>query len=546
MATKKKKYRTGSGTNGVIRNYLPDPLEANANAQIMMAKAEANAQSDPFAMGLDMMAMYSQQIGQGLGGIKGAYGLEGEEQINVEGNEIVDDPTMGAMEMLGPSHDEGGIDMDVSPETNVFSDKVIDPNGKTMAEKKKKREKAKKNLVRMLEEDSLDKPRRNAYERKLAQLEAEEEQDLQTQDEAGMFAELMGLPHTGEDGFAKYGMRKKKIFGGGTNPIGGYSGASQYLEKDRDLISKYNPDFDPSNPDSILGLQTTLADFFGADIPELKDAKYGPVTHDYMNRYAQERSKGSQSVIDPELRGDFPTTNITGEIAPNMARPGSGVGDGEGGIGSVLEGMDFDMPQIGDMVKLAGNLHGMTSQMRNVKDARAGDTPHPNHYKDVGKEAVATLEGSKGDLEAMKANQESRIRREAVGNRRRGRRSARGINQMRATDAVTDMQTNMAELDIFDNIASKHMGIDQAIAQTQMGASQAVARGAETARDLTDRDRHSYYSAKGRALGDVTKGLQQTGKDLNQMALNPVQMRLLEALGEHYTVDKKGNVTRKK
>lgn len=466
MATKKKKYRTGSGTQGVVRNYLPDPIESNAKADLLSAKADAEAFDNPFAMGLDMMAMYSGQIAQGLGSIKGAYGLEGEEQINVEGGEVVDDPTMGAMEMEGPSHDDLGIDMNVSPETDVFSVKVKDADGKSMADKKKKREKMKKALVKMLEEDHLDKARKNAYKRKLEQLEAEEEKDLTTQDQAGMFAELLGLPHTGEDGYAKYGMRKKKIYG-----------------EERDKVES--------------------------------------VVSPYLN---------SQGIV----KGDIilPKSNTIPKINT--------------GVTSEKNQNDFDLPfQLGDVIKLAGNLHGMTSQMRNVKEARAEDTPHPNHYKDVGRDAIATLEGSKGDLDAMGANQESRVRKEASANKRRGRQSARGINQMRAMDAVSNMQTTMADMDIFDMIAKQKMGINQSIASTEMGASQAKAQGSAMARDLTDRDRHAYFTAKGSALGDVTKGLQQTGKDFNQMALNPVQMRLLEALGEYFTVDKQGNIKRK-
>ncbi len=503
MAKKKKKYRTGSGTQGVVRDYLPDPLEINTNAQLTMAKAEAEAMADPFAMGMDMLAANAGNISQAVGGIgvpKAMYGdkkaMYGEEGINVEGNEVVDDPTVGAFEVQGPSHDEGGVDLDVSPETNIFSDKVVDKDGKSMAERKKKREKAMKNLVKMLEEDSLDKPRKNAYKRKLSQLEAEEQKDLEVQDEAGMLAELLGLEHTGADGYAKYGQRKKYAWGSGFNP--------QMIQA---LMQATNPN---------------------ASLESLNQG--------------QDPLKGDNMQFHSVPKTDTTANKASGDMGEGMplGTPKSG------GTGTVdPREMDLSPGMLGNAVKLAGNAFGGISQLMNTEEARAGDMAHPNYSKNVGKDAIATLEGSKGDLDAMKANQQSRVRREAVGNRRRGRASARGVNQMRATDAVTDMQTNMAEMDIFDNVASKHMGIDQSIAQTQMGASQAKAQGAYMARENTDKDRGQYYTNRGVGFKNLSNAIQQTGADINQMAKDPVTMKLINSLSEHFELLRDGTMKQK-
>jgi len=457
------------GTTGKATNYLPDPMEVNAQQDILIAKANAEAASDPYAIGVEMFGQIASQIGPGMAPTPGAaampkaaygkkYAYGGKTQMNVEGNEVVDDPTVGSVEMEGNSHDKGGIDVDVDPGTDVYSDKVLDEKGKSMAQRKKAREKARKSIVDMLEQDSLDAPRRNAYKRKISQLEEEEKRDLDTQEQAGMMAELLGMNHTGEDGYAKYGSRKKMAYGDGT-------------------------------------LQGSASDAMGR----------------------LENDFNSQS--DFEAPGNFEN------------------------FMSALEG---NAPRGGDVMKLFGNMSGAFGMNKNVENARAGDTAHTNLYKNVGDDAVDTLDNAGAELNAIEQNQRQNIRRNASANKREGRRTSRGINTMRATDAVTNMQSNMAELNLVDNMAMQKMGLDKSKAGVQLTSSQAKAKGAALARDNNDRDRDNYFSNKGAAIANMSKALQQTGKDLNSMALSDVEMELLQNFSSNFDVDKNGVLKQKK
>lgn len=492
---KKKKYRTGSGTHGnAVKNYLPDPLEANAQNQIMLAEAELDATQDPFVIGTKLAAQYVPQIAgmfsPGGGMIKAMYGKGESEQVNVEKGEVVSDPTQGSVEMDGPTHDGGGTNLEVSSEADIFSDQVRNAKGVSMAKKEKKRKKTMQDLVKMIDEDSLDKPRKNAYKRKIKQLEAEKQKDLQVQEQAGMFAELLGLNHTGEDGYAKYGKKKYST---------GKTGRESFL----DVLN--------------LGLNNT------------EDAFSNKAKTDMGEAYNE---KLKLDTAAPDLGEGYNRGFVEGSTPieeSDSSTPMSSFGD-----------MTY-----GDMVKLAGNAYGAYAQLENTQANRAGDTPHKNEYRDVGREAIATLEGSKGDLNAMKANQESRIRRDAQSNKRQARSSSRGINTMRATDAVSNMQVMDMERALFDSVSGQKMKIDQGIAQTQMGASQAKAQGALMARDNNDRDRDTYYTNLGIAKSNISNAMQQTGKDINQIIKNPVMLELMQNFSKYFNVSSEGVITQK-
>ena len=61
--------------------------------------------------------------------------------INAEGGEVVDTPNGVPVELNGPSHASGGIDLEVPQGTEIYSKRLKGEDGKSMADRKKKREK---------------------------------------------------------------------------------------------------------------------------------------------------------------------------------------------------------------------------------------------------------------------------------------------------------------------------------------------------------------------------------------------------------------------
>lgn len=226
----KKKYANGTGVNG----YIPDPNKVMADYDIMLAKAEQKANNN---IGLKIVPIVSSLaqsfiksgagasgggaeagIGAGEGttpaAIKGnsqfnsgtfmnaaqqdtfmqnqyaALGMnDAQGAIEAEGGEVVETPGGEQVELNGPSHENGGVDMNVPQGTKIYSDR-LKKDGKTMAERKKARELKLSKIDEVLDKNKTDKAIKNAYERRKIALDQEEEGDLMMQEMASTFENM--------------------------------------------------------------------------------------------------------------------------------------------------------------------------------------------------------------------------------------------------------------------------------------------------------------------------------------------------------------------
>lgn len=534
MKKKKRKKKASYGTQGKkITNFIPGIDDATASANLMLDKANAAAMSDPTAMGINMggqiLGSLLSQQGAGFNleeaGLA-AFGQEGENRkVEAEGEEVMDGPTTGPQKIQGPSHDNGGVDMEVPFDTDIFSDRVVDESGKTMAERKEVRERKKKSIVEMLEKGGKhDAAKRNAYKRKLKQLESQEQKDLESQSQAGLLASLLQMPHSGnEDGEASVEPQAEPqqteelpqenvVKPQNENSEGeiAANGLTGLMGAGVDLVNSFNKQKEGLN---------TLADLNFGETPEVSDEDIG-ATIQGQNAISQGRAEQSENRGQTSSSGDnFFSRLLSGDV-------------------------DVNLPGMGDVMKLAGNVKGARDGIKSVEEARAGDSIHTNQYENVGEDALETYENMGADLEGMKASEKQRILRQTKAAKRNARANSRGVNQMRATDAIAEMQSAVAQNDLFSKIASQQMDIDNKKAATQMSASQAKAKGKQIARDLNDKDRHAYHTAKGAAKQNIAKAMQVTGKDLNDMKLNRQQIELLDMLSDHYTI-KNGKIVAK-
>jgi hypothetical protein len=168
--TKRKKYATGTS----VKNYMENPYSELQQNQINRIKGQAEAANNPFTQGLDVLGGLMMQFGaqgmegQGLAGKvfdTAAYGGEvGKVPVEVEGDEVAETPDGNMMEFKGPSHEQGGIDADLEPGTEIYSDR-IKVKGKTMADRKKKREGKKQTLESLLSKNPTDALTKNALKR---------------------------------------------------------------------------------------------------------------------------------------------------------------------------------------------------------------------------------------------------------------------------------------------------------------------------------------------------------------------------------------------
>lgn len=229
MAKKKKKYQVGTGRAGIVRNYIKTPEQTIAENDIAFAKAQAKAASNPWTMALDavggMAVNYGTSMMGGSGGAaKGAIGagvsagsmanggVVGSEEVEIEGEEVIEDPNGNVAQAKGPSHENGGIDVELPRGTKVFSKRIKKFN-ESMATRKLKREKRLNRINKKLEQSPSDKALKNTLKRIQITNEQEEQADLQVQEMISAMESDIKLAYgTGSNGIQR---TKRKMFFGG-------------------------------------------------------------------------------------------------------------------------------------------------------------------------------------------------------------------------------------------------------------------------------------------------------------------------------------------
>ena len=158
--------------------------------------------------------------------------------------------------------------------------------------------------------------------------------------------------------------------------------------------------------------------------------------------------------------------------------------------------------------------------MKNTEKNRAGDTPNVNSFEDFGNDALDRIDDAKGYIGAQRDNALTDLETDRTGAINRNRKSARGVNTMRALDLATDVNANNAQSDIYDNFSKQMMGLLSQQAGFENQQDSAVMQG-EQNRDLADRqDRDNYFTQMAQDIATKGQGTQQVGKMLNENKAN--------------------------
>lgn len=523
---KRRKYNTGTGAGGV-NNYVVNPNETLAEYQLMMDQAKAEGDSNIWAntviplassIGTSLLSSYangkSQELPQNALGNSNASG-----PIEVEGGEILEAPNGQMQKAVGPSHEQGGIDTEVEAGTRIFSDQ-LKRGGKTMAQRKEAREKRLANLEKTAAERKGDAATKNTFDRMKIQLDKEEESDLMMQEMADAVSKMK---EASGQGAPKYD--------GGTGITGvppkygkGYNQEMFQPLVDNYLIANPGKDFDAA------AFQTSLG-FTGKNIDGvLGENSYNVGTRMYNPPTAIESKTAGFSPMSPK-----PTSS---------GNPNSMIMSDPSAQGPVMEkAVGGFNPTVGDITGIVGNMYSAMSGINNTNQNRAGDIPNINPYANFGKEALDANSDSMKYVEGVTANAKTNNRRNAISTKRSARNSSRGLNQQRAMDMAIDLEANNQELAIDDNGSNKLMQLLSQKSQLENQQDQMV-MGGEGERDMNNRkDRDAFYTQKGKDLAGIGMGIQQTGKDLNDIAGNDMEMKLLNQMSKYFQFDANGNVT---
>lgn len=443
---------------------------------------------------------------KGYGGDMYAYG---GEPIEVEGGEVMEYPNGAMAEVSGPSHEQGGVDVNVPDGTKIYSDR-LKIEGETMKERKKKREKHLAKLDKLMQASPQDRLVKNTYDRSKFHIEMEEAQDMQLQNAmndiynntGGVGMEALQGMGTPQEELAAYGgqyayggqkwygcggqygcggMKKRYRVGGSTDPddplFGGFFDAMNYMGRYQDVL----------NQDAIVP-----TDRIAPNLNQTIHTQRLPI-----NPYS--------AIAKPKTT---PAPYINQTPPP------------------------YQMT-VGDYVGMAGNAFNAIAPIMNTKAAARATKPVMNRFKGFGQRALDTNQSA---LDAYQTAKEEAARdiSTAVGSARLNNRSgARGINTLRALDVATTAGANKAN-------AAARTGFVQNVANLLGQRSQlfnlqdqAEMEGQSKADEANAMNLDNYYSTMANNLVNFGTNVQGIGKSLNKSKYNDAQIRLLRKLSPY-------------
>lgn len=498
---KRKKFALGSGAFGVGNNIY------SGEASYKEPKKENFG---------DWFLENGQMVGSALalgsnffGTPSFAYG--GKVPVEVEGQEVGETPSGQVIDFKGPSHEQGGIDIDLPKGTEIFS-KRIKIGGRTMAERKKARESKILSLERLLEKNGNDKLLKDSLKRTAENNEKEEAKDQEIQSMISAVKARIAGNNVQKPG-------QKMAWGGyaGVDP----SVVQQQLQMDG--LNLFDWDAFMRGQKQTAGPSQPTASFFG---PQNPDGSSGDPSQYFKPRIGE---------WDPNA--NYGEGSYNGQIKKGKLVGGSGAETkGGNGLGNLTPG---------DITGLAGTMYSSFRPMQNTKEQRAGDTPNTNAYEDYGKQGLETMEDAKGYIGGQRDKALNDIESARARITASGRNSARGVNSMRALDLAANANANSAEGDVYDNFSKQMMQLLSQQAGFENAQDSAV-MGGEQARDLADRqDRDQYYSNLAQDISSKGQGIQTMGKMLNQNKRNTVAETAVNNSSSNYMFNSKGELTDK-
>lgn len=501
-----------------------------------------------------------------------AYGGEIPQlPVEVEGEEVGETPDGNVMKFKGPSHEQGGIDVNLPEGTEMFS-KRIKVDNVSMADRKSRREKRTLTLEKLLEKNKNDILSRNTLMRTKQVNEKEEEFDKSIQE---LIKGL--LPQEVKEKNHLVDINEKQKFqGGGTV---GFERGSKPLNP----FIKYLLEENANNSGTIPSLATP------GIVPTKKFSGKKLYSKLKINDYFSDSLNNVLSHLDLDLNLDDPKSVKNYQKAIGMKKP-----DGKFGIDTfkatkeqvipivsntykpslINENYKTELPKIdsatkfympgpnlsnkkpvdfnlgtitpGDIISMMGNYVSTFEPMKNTLENRAGDTPNINAFENFGKDGLEAIESQKQYLDDIRDEQLQSLELARAGQLKNNRNSARGLNTMRALDLISDSKINDAQGNVYQQYANQLMQMMAQKAHMENQQDQIVMQG-DYQRDLADRqDRDNFYSQMAQDISTKGQGLQEIGYDINKMKEREVRTKLLGQLSRFgFGIDEKGNLIKR-
>ncbi len=399
--------------------------------------------------------------------------------VEIEGKEVGELPGGELFEAFGPTHENGGIDVNLPAGTEMYSDR-IKVDGVTMAGRKKNRKNREMKLEDLLKMDSSDGLLKNTSKRVKKNNEAENARDEKIQDFVKKTVEAREGKHmTGNT------VLPPSLAGTGFNP---------------------NPNaFNTQLPPEFLSLAGL-----------------------------------SDTNIEPNSNLSF-NSGIYSD--PNKSVAGNKMSQFIDNVGGVIGQEGSNKGHAGDIISMLGSLYSPFKQKNLTLQNRAGDTVNENHFADAGEAALLTNSQAQNKVNSIRDNKKQDLALAANSAKRRNRNSARGINTMRALDLATDQQVNQQNRAIHNDHSNAILNLLAQRSGLENSRDNIQARGAQQADIANRQDRDNFFTQLAQNESDLGAAFQNIGKGLNHIEQQKLQKNLLDQLSKYgITFDKNFNL----
>lgn len=522
----RKKYLNGSNSGGVTSNGIPTPASTLNDYNIMMAQAEQEAASNEWLPVVGMLGGLAQSaISFGAQGgfnktpaVPGAKAANGMNNVNadveVEGGEMYETPQGDTGEFQGPSHEQGGIPLEVGQDvqegTKVYSDR-LKVGKETLAERKAKREKQIANLEKIAIQPLVDTAVKNATKRKMEAIQREEMADLQYQEQVNNMQQMADTV-VAAFGTSMEGLQENTMeYGMGTGADG---------------VMKYE---DGTDEDGIMGpMNKPKAPMY------MKQLLPTP-TPNFLNNF-DVNYVPSDFNIEGLMEGETPFVPATGVMAglektyQDNKAAAKKANNPEGTM--LSRGLEkMSIPGVGDLTKYFGNYLGGKAGIDTATEQRASDITHQNTMANVGKDSQKYLDNAMASVEGMKAQAEMKATTNARGSKFSAEQSARGVNQKRSLAWLYDQGLADSLSSISANAANQVSDLFKAKSSTAMSADQLKGEGQFKANMANEAAKDAYYSALSKGRNQFAESIMQTGKDINDAKESKMSWNMMKNSG---------------
>lgn len=512
-------------------------------------------------------------------------GVVAPQNVNVEaeGGEMVQLPGEAtATKIEGPSHEQGGVDMTLPQNSQVYS-KRIGKLDKSYSQRKEARDVAIKKLQAQLDKDPTNELVRKALERTIsneAKIDAEdisrmEAQKMQMQYEDNPDAMNLGKSSNqidqaldnSEKQYAAYGgimnPPKKKFFTTNYddpyNPVIETSYKDQHNNQEANQADLYNKMFNPNierNNNIKDWADTTSSPIskYSMPMPSLNGANNYEKVYNIFNTPSYKQDTGEydttvntdngfrppqQEIDENPFNDTLPqsansdlsnynrpeVTNATTPTTTNTNKSSKGVDM----VNSFLKGKNGIT--FGDALGTYGQIKGAFDPMKNTLANRAGDTVNSNFYKDYGKNAISTMQDSK---RMLMSNKDQAILDAQSQYTNLGARSANVMNSLKLVEQMGKNQ-NITNANL--NYANQKNAIQAQIAGMQNQQDQMVMQGEDQAVTKNQQDRDNFNKQMAKDIETKNFATQKIGSTLNQIKERNVNLNLMDQLYEDFGIN---------